>query len=141
MNLRRQRPEEPNLIDLAPLIDVVFILLIFFMVSTTFSRQSEIEVNLPEASAEQREEQPESLEVSVDVQGRYFIDGKPLIDDTLETLVNALRKESQGRRDLPLMISADGKAPHQAVISVMDAARQVGLVRISFATQQSPEKP
>ncbi len=142
MNLRKHRNEEPNLIDLAPLIDVVFILLIFFMVSTTFSRQSEIEVSLPEASSEEKtEKSPDQLIISIDARGRFYLNERALVNDQVEVIRNALLKETGGNKKLPLIISADGDAPHQAVITAMDAARQAGITRIGFATQHASESP
>lgn len=143
MNLRKHKTHNAAdlLIDIAPLIDVVFILLIFFMVSTTFSRESAIEISLPEASQEAGEEQTSPLMVSIDAQGRYFVGEHKLPDDKLETLQKALQSELKkikgGQEAPPVIINADAQAPHQSVIKVMDAGRRIGLNRLSFATQQS----
>lgn len=141
MNLRRRAPEEPDFfIDLAPLIDVVFILLIFFMVSTTFNRESELEIQLPEASPGTRGEEPRKIEISIDAAGHYFLNEKALINDQLETLKRALLKELDPKASEapPVVLLADAQTPHQAVIRAMDAARQAGLSRLSFATRGEP---
>jgi biopolymer transport protein ExbD len=135
---RSTRPEDS--VNLTPLIDVVFLLLIFFMVSTTFTRETELSVNLPEASAEPREDRPEQLEVLIDVEGRYAVNGRLLVNDRLETLVAALREESGGDLTRPLVISADARTPHQAVVRAMEAAGNAGLVQLSIATREpAPE--
>ena len=138
MNLRGRRDDEPD-ITLTPLIDVVFLLLIFFMVSTTFSRHAEIEIELPEASPEQSEDRPDILEIVIDIKGRYFVNGRPLVNTQTETLKKALREAAGGRKSPPLIISADANTPHQAVITAMDAARQIGFTHLSFATSQAEE--
>ncbi|MCP4695567.1 MAG: biopolymer transporter ExbD [Gammaproteobacteria bacterium] len=137
MNLRRYRHEEPDLlIDIAPLIDVVFILLIFFMVSTTFSREAELEINLPEASPDKIREKQEIVDISIDTQGYYYVNGKALINDQFETLIRALKRETKANKKASVIINADVNTPYQSIIKVMDAAQQVGLARLSFATRQ-----
>lgn len=132
------RNEEDSLdINITPLIDVVFLLLIFFMVSTTFARKSEIEIELPEASAQERQEPPESIEINIDAQGRYYVGGRQLVNTRAETLRRALKARAGNPADgkpPPIVISADGKAPHQAVITAMDQAQRLGLTHITFAT-------
>lgn len=142
MNFRRHRLEEPDLmIDLAPLIDVVFILLIFFMVTTTFDRESALEVNLPESSQEKPlAEQPQLIEISIDASGHYAVDGKRLANSQPATLKRALSGVAEQRDNPSLLLVADGKAPHQAVISAMDAASQLGLTRLRFATRATGER-
>ncbi len=139
MNLRPIRKEEPD-INLTPLIDVVFLLLIFFMVSTTFNREAELKIQLPESSGEERKQPPEAIEITIDAQGRYFVNRQEVLNDRLQTLKQAIAKVAAGRSDPPLVISADGRAPHQAVIRAMDAARQLGIVHLTFATRQTPEE-
>ncbi|MEM7019086.1 MAG: biopolymer transporter ExbD [Pseudomonadota bacterium] len=143
MNFRRYLAQEDTngLIDLAPLIDVVFILLIFFMVTTTFSRESEIEVKLPEAaSEEQRDQLPNTIEIIIDENGRYFVNGKSLVNSQIRTIKRALSIASKDAKESPVvLISADSNTPHQAVITAMDAARQSGLTRVSFTTQSAEE--
>ena len=138
MNLRAPNREIPD-INLTPLIDVVFLLLIFFMVSTTFNRDAELSIELPEASAEPEKAPEKSIEISIDPQGRYYVNGKQLVNTQLATLKQALRSAASERKDVPLIISADAKTPHQSVITVMDAARQLGLVHLSFATRFEEE--
>jgi len=140
VNLRKFRRESPA-IDLTPLIDVVFMLLIFFMVSTTFKDQSLIRIDLPKASQEQKqEEEKQTIELTINAQGDYFVNGKQVVNNQLDTLKKALQIVIGDREHPPLIISADGKTPHQAVVTAMDAARQVGLVRLSIATRNSTEK-
>ncbi|ROR32652.1 ExbD/TolR family protein [Inmirania thermothiophila] len=139
MRFRTREPEEPS-VNLTPLIDVVFLLLIFFMVSTTFQREAELEIQLPEASGEPREEAPKELEVAIDAQGRYFVDRQALANTRLATLVRALEQAvREGGRERPVVILADGRTPHEAVIRALDAARRVGLYRITFATREPEE--
>jgi len=138
VKLGRRHEEAPD-ITLTPLIDVVFLLLIFFMVSTSFSRHAEIELELPEASTEKTEERPEVIEVAIDVKGRYYVDGRQLVNTQMGTLKQALHNAVGARKSPPLVISADANTPHQAVITAMDAARQLGITHISFATSQAEE--
>jgi biopolymer transport protein ExbD len=138
VKLARRHQEAPD-ITLTPLIDVVFLLLIFFMVSTSFSRHAEIELELPEASTEKTEERPEVIEVAIDVKGRYYVDGRQLVNTQMGTLKQAMRNAVGARKSPPLVISADANTPHQAVITAMDAARQLGITHISFATSQAEE--
>jgi biopolymer transport protein ExbD len=137
MNLRPKRQENVQ-VNLTPLIDVVFLLLIFFMVSTTFDRETRIRVELPEADQEAVTEQETGpLEVTVDAQGRFYVDQREVVSTDIEALKRALGKAVEGRRDRPVvLITADAKTPHQAVITVMDAASQLGLVDMSFAAKQ-----
>ena len=137
MNLRPRRREEPD-INLTPLIDVVFLLLIFFMVSTTFRKESDFEIELPEASQKPTVEESEQLELAIDAQGRYFVDGKALDDDRLTTLIAALKEAAGEDREQPLVIRADSETSHQAVVKAMDAAGQLGLRRLSIATLSKP---
>ncbi len=139
MNLRPNRKESPTL-DMTPLIDVVFLLLIFFMVSTTFEKESRIKLNLPEAATEERpQEKVEKIEISIDARGGYYLNGAELINRSRETLRAAIEKAAAGRRDLPLIIAADAQTPHQAVITVMDVASRLGLVNMSFPTRLDAE--
>ena len=138
MNFNPRHEQEVD-VNITPLIDVVFLLLIFFMVSTTFVRESEIDLTLPEASAELRDEPIDKIEIAVDKKGQYFVNGKALINSQLETMKAALREHNTTDGDPLVIISADAEASHQSVITVMDAARQVGLVRVTFPTQIRPE--
>ncbi|MEZ5584558.1 MAG: biopolymer transporter ExbD [Candidatus Competibacteraceae bacterium] len=135
MNLRPRRRQEPD-INLTPLIDVVFLLLIFFMVSTTFRKETELNIDLPEAEqAPVTTEDKGKLEIGIDEQGRYFINGKALADERRETLQGALMEAVGDERELPLVISADAKTPHQAVVTAMDVAGKIGIKQLSITVQ------
>jgi biopolymer transport protein ExbD len=138
VKLARRHQEAPD-ITLTPLIDVVFLLLIFFMVSTSFSRHAEIELELPEASTEKTQERPEIIEVAIDVNGHYYVGGRQLVNTQMGTLKQAIRDAAGARKSPPLVISADASTPLQAVVTAMDAARQLGIIHISFATSQAEE--
>ena len=137
MNFRKDSGTKNVEVNLTPLIDVVFLLLIFFMVSTTFDKQSQIQIKLPQAdSAENVEKEPEIIEVGINHEGKYYVNQEELLKSDAETLKQMMQKVSQGKTDLPVIISADGKAPHQSVITVLDVASQLGLNQMTFATQQ-----
>jgi len=138
MNLR-PAPKEPADINLTPLIDVVFLLLIFFMVSTTFNRDSELSIELPAAAAEAQERRPESIEVAIDAQGRFYVNGRQLLNTQSKSLRQALATAAGESASPPIIISADAKTPHQAVVQIMDAARELGFVRLTFATRLVPD--
>ena len=138
MNIQPDNPEEPD-INLTPLIDVVFLLLIFFMVSTTFEHQSRIQIELPEATAEATKPEDESLEILIDAQGRYFLGDQQVVNTELKTLKGAIRKAVGEREVMPVTIRADARTPHQAVIRALDATSQLGLVNISLATTKIEE--
>lgn len=139
MSWRKHRREQIS-IDMAPLIDVVFLLLIFFMVTTTFREESQIEINLPQASNEPMDQVGQPLEIMIDREGHYYVDKTPLINTQLDTLKRALRKSMEGRTDPPVIVSADAMSPHQSVVTAMDAARQVGLIHLSIATRNVKEQ-
>jgi biopolymer transport protein ExbD len=138
----RSRRRAPPEINLTSLIDVVFLLLIFFMVSTTFEKLGRIQVELPQAqpNAEQSR-QDERITVTVDTEGQLFVNDQELVNTDVETVKRALVSLAGERRELPLVISADGRAPHQSVVTVMDAASQLGFVRVSFAIKRNGETP
>jgi biopolymer transport protein ExbD len=136
MNLRPRRQEPPD-INLTPLIDVVFLLLIFFMVSTTFRKETDLEIDLPTASQQHKPAEQEALTVAVDAQGRYSVNEQPLAETSIEVLKVALSEAAGERRDLPFTIRADGQAPHQSVVTVLDAAGQLGFRRLGIATVQA----
>ncbi len=138
MNLRQSSGDDPE-VNLTPLIDVVFILLIFFMVSTTFQKESEINIELPEASGEPLEERKDQLEIIIDANGHYFIDEQQVVNTELVTLKKAIQKFLGEQRDLPVVIRADRTTPYEAVIRAMDATAQLGLVNMSLATSQPEE--
>jgi biopolymer transport protein ExbD len=139
MNLQPGGEDEPD-INLTPLIDVVFLLLIFFMVSTTFEHQSRIKIELPEATAEQTVQEEDTLEIIIDAQGRYFINEQQVINTELKTLKTAISKAVGERAPMPVTIRADASTPHQAVIRALDATSQLGLTRISLATSKIQEE-
>jgi biopolymer transport protein ExbD len=138
VNIQPDNPEEPE-INLTPLIDVVFLLLIFFMVSTTFEHQSRIQIELPEATAEASKPDDESLEILIDAQGRYFLGEQQVVNTELNTLKGAIREALGERESVPVMIRADARTPHQAVVRALDATSQLGLVNISLATSKIEE--
>ncbi len=138
LNLRpRTQPE----VNLTSLIDVVFLLLIFFMVSTSFVKQSQINISLPEAqSATVVEEPVEQIDVMITATGTYLVNGRELINSRPETIRNALQKVSDGNNDLPMTISADANAKHQDVVTAMDVAGRLGFTKINIATvNDAPE--
>ena len=139
MKFRRQRLEEVN-VNLTPLIDVVFLLLIFFMVSTTFTKETHLSIDLPEAKGEASADAAEQIEILIDETGQYTINSQRLIDETLATLKAAIRKVSAGDTSLPMVITADAQTPHEAVVRAMDAAGQMGFVHLSITTMQ-PREP
>ncbi len=138
MNFRRHRRERIEL-GLTPLIDVVFLLLIFFMVTTTFQREAALKIELPRAQGVQ-EPRRQVLEVVVDAEGRYYIDHHELINTRIETLKKAMRRALRPDTRPVVVIAADRRTPHQAVIRVLDAARQLGLNHVSFATETRGER-
>ncbi len=140
---RRKRP--PLEITLTPMIDVVFLLLIFFMVTTTFSQQTEIKINLPEAKGGETDAAEKMIILTINAEGMYFIsgdDGLPhqLINQKNETLKRALIQAAGNTRKIPFIISADGKTPHQSVVTALDIASQLGFSRVTFATKNIPGK-
>jgi biopolymer transport protein ExbD len=135
LKFRRQRREDVG-INLTPLIDVVFLLLIFFMVSTTFTRETQLSIDLPEAKGKPREALSEQIEILVDESGGYRVNGRALVDARLRTLQAAIYKESNGDTTLPMIITADAQAHHQYVVRAMDAAGQMGFVHLSITTRQ-----
>ncbi len=132
MNFRHKKPEELD-VNVTPLIDVVFLLLIFFMVSTTFERQSELNIELPEASGEITESEKVEIEIFIGPDGKFTINGNETINTQIDTLLRALREAAGDDNDPRVIIAADKKTTHQAVMTAMDAARQMGFVHITFA--------
>ncbi len=137
--LRTKRDNDLDL-NITPLIDVVFLLLIFFMVSTTFQRESEISIELPEASGKVAKNEKKVIEISIDNQGNYFINQRKVKDSNIKTLKKAISMVRGEAKDPKLIISADKMTPHQSVVRAMDAARQLGLVHLTFATRQVKDK-
>ncbi|VAW87296.1 Biopolymer transport protein ExbD/TolR [hydrothermal vent metagenome] len=138
MNLRQFTKQDPE-VNLTSLIDVVFLLLIFFMVSTTFTKESEITVDLPEANVEPVEAAIAPIDLTIDVKGHFYINQQKVVNRQTATLKKAIQLAVDGRKDVSLVISADANTPHQAVVTAMDAARQLGIVKLSLATKQPKE--
>jgi biopolymer transport protein ExbD len=129
-----QRDEEPEL-NLIPFIDVLLVVLIFLMLSTTYSRFTELQVSLPTANAEKLQERPREIIVAVSSDGRYAINRTAVEGRDVATLTALLSAAAQGKADAMIIISADALAPHQTVINVLDAARRAGLAKVTFAAQ------
>ncbi len=136
LNFRKGRPEEPE-INLIPFIDILLVVLIFLMASTTYSKFTELQVTLPTADAEKMRERPREIVVLVSADGRYVVNRKPVEGRSVELLTAELNAVSEGAKDLVVIVSADATAAHQSVVNVMDAARRAGLARLTFATQTS----
>jgi len=135
VNFKRQNKEAIE-VNLTPLIDVVFLLLIFFMVSTTFTKENHLSLDLPEATAEEQQVAPDSLEIIITAVGGYSINDQALVNNQLETLKRGILKAANGREGIPVIITADAKTPHEAVVRAMDAAGQTGFVNLSITTRR-----
>ncbi len=133
-------PDDEPEINLIPFIDVLLVILIFLMLSTTYSRFTELKVNLPTADAEKLQERPKEIIVSVASDGRYSLDRQPLDSRDVDALAAAMRTAAAGKPDAMVIVSADAMAVHQSVINVLDAARRAGLSRITFAAQNTAAK-
>ncbi len=139
------RNDEDTHINLTPLIDVVFLLLIFFMVSTTFSKESQLKIQLPESSDQSSQAQDDLLEIQISAAGTYAVKGpqdkaaKELINTARETLNRAILEATQGNKEVVTVIRADRRTPHESVITAMDIARRLGYTSITFATQRAVE--
>jgi len=135
----RRKARENVEINLASLIDVVFILLLFFVVTTTFTRETQLKVDLPEAASGTPPQPSElkTLEVLIGVNGGDSLNGQTLLKSDLPSLMSALQKESEGDNSLPVVISADAKTPHQAVITAMDAAGKLGFAHLRITTVEA----
>lgn len=138
MQFRRQPKRELGL-DITPLIDVVFLLLIFFMVTTTFTDKTQLTIDLPEAHGEIQMVQPLSLEVLINASGEYHVNGQRLINDNFATLKSAISQQLAENSEPVFIISADGNAPHKSVVMAMDIAGQLGIQHLSVTTVQSSE--
>lgn len=134
MRFSRRAREEPE-INLIPFIDVLLVVLIFLMLSTTYSRYSELQINLPVADAERLKERPAEVLVSVTADGRYLVNHKPLEGRSVELLAAELRMAAGSGDSTVVIVSADALAAHQSVVNVLDASRRAGLPRLTFATQ------
>ncbi len=136
MNIRPVKKEDLE-VNITPLIDVVFLLLIFFMVSTTFKHENEITISLPESSSKSLPKENNIIEIAIDAKGTYYIDKRQVVNTELKTVMLALQKIAGSRKTPTILISADAQTPHQSVIVAMDAARQLGFVNLSIATKQN----
>jgi biopolymer transport protein ExbD len=134
MNFRGRRREDPE-INLIPMIDVLLVILIFLMVTTTYSKYAELQINLPTADAEKQTDRPNEINVTVSAAGQYTIDRKPVSFASPAAFGEAMRAAAAGLKDPLVVINADAAANHQSVIQVMEAARLAGLSHVSFATQ------
>lgn len=141
MNFHRRRPDEPE-INLIPFIDVLLVILIFLMLTTTFSRFTELQVKLPSADAEKMHERPAEIIVAVSGDGRFSVNKRSVDGRQVDAITAALSAAAAGRTDVVVVVSADALAPHQSVINVLDGARRAGLVKLTFAAQaQSNGRP
>lgn len=137
MNFQRGREKEPLEINLVPLIDVMMVILIFLMITTTYSRYTELQINLPTAEAERQPERPNEIAVLVNAQGQYVVNRKAVAFRSVEQLADELRRARAALKDPVVIISADAIASHQSVVRVMEASRLAGLTQITFTTQSS----
>jgi biopolymer transport protein ExbD len=135
MNFQRGRGREPLEINLVPLIDVMMVIIIFLMITTTYSRYTELAINLPSAEAEKQPERANEVSVLVNAQGQYVVNRRAVVYRSVEQLADELRRAAGGAKEPMVVISADANATHQAVIRVMEAARLAGLSQITFTTQ------
>ncbi len=135
MDFRRGRKHEELEINLVPLIDVLLVIIIFLVVSATFSRINELQINLPTAEANAPQEKPLVINVGIDAFGHYTINNTALADVTVEGIMTALRKAAGNGKEPTIIINADAKTTHQTVVNVMEASRQAGYTHITFATQ------
>lgn len=135
MKFQRSLKEEVS-VNMTPLIDVVFLLLIFFMVTTTFSRNTNLMINLPEASGEVAEQQPLEIEILVAQNGTYSVNGRQLVNTDIETLMRTVADVSGGDTSIPLIITADANTSHQSVVTAMDAVAQLGFTSLNIATRE-----
>ena len=135
MNFQRGQEKEPLEINLVPLIDVMMVILIFLMVTTTYSKYTELQINLPTADAEKQLERPNEVSVLVNAQGQYIINHRPAAGRNVDQLAEDLKRAAAALKDPVVVISADAAATHQSVVRIMEAARVAGLSQITFTTQ------
>jgi biopolymer transport protein ExbD len=139
VNFRRGEVANEPEINLIPLIDVLLVILIFLMVTTTYARFSELQINLPEAKGDSTREEPKRLDIGVDAQGGYSLNNRRLSQTAVQDLSAAFKAAAGPAPDSVVIINADARATHQSVIRVMDAARRAGLTRVTFVTKTSGE--
>jgi biopolymer transport protein ExbD len=138
MHFHRRRSEEPE-INLIPFIDVLLVVLIFLMLTTTYARYTELKIDLPTANADPQRDTPQQIVVAIASNGTYAINRKMLSGRSVEALASALQTEIAGNKNRVVVISADAAAAHQSVINVMDAARRVGVQQLTFATKNNSD--
>ncbi len=139
MNFRRKPMEEPE-INFIPLIDVLLVILIFLMITTTYSKYAELQINLPTADAEKQLERPNEVNVGINAGGTYSINGKVITFTNIDTLSGDMKAATAGKKDPIVVINADAKATHQAVVYVMQASQMAGLGQVTFTTQSTGNK-
>jgi biopolymer transport protein ExbD len=137
MNFQRGREKEPLEINLVPLIDVMMVILIFLMITTTYNKYTELAINLPSADAEKPLERSSEITVLVNTQGQYVINRRAVVFRSVAELADELRRAAAGAKEPVVVINADASATHQAVVRVMEAARIAGLTQITFTTQSA----
>ena len=135
MNFQRGKEKEPLEINLVPMIDVMLVILIFLMITTTYSKYTELQINLPSARADRQVQRSNEVTVLVNAQGQYVVNRSPVPFRSIEQLADELRRAAAPLQEPVMVISADANATHQAVIRVMEAARLAGLAQITFTTQ------
>ena len=135
MNFQRGKKHEDLEMNLVPLIDVLLVIIIFLVVSATFARMSELQINLPTADANSPEQKPLVIDVGVDAKGHYVVGKSALADGSVSAISAALQRAAGGGKEPTIIINADANTTHQSVINVMEAARQAGYTHITFATQ------
>jgi biopolymer transport protein ExbD len=136
MNFRDTRKEDPE-INLIPLIDVLLVIIIFLMLTTTYSKFAELQIQLPTAEAEKQLERPNEINVVVSASGQYMVNRRPVVFRDVPSLAQELRRDGAAMKDPVIVINADNNASHQSVIRVMDAARQAGYGQVAFAVEQT----
>jgi biopolymer transport protein ExbD len=137
VNFQRGREKEPLEINLVPLIDVMMVILIFLMITTTYNKYTELQINLPTADADKQMERSNEIAVLVNSQGQYVINRRPVVYRTVDQLADELKRAAASAKEPVVVISADATATHQAVVRVMEAARAAGLTQITFTTQSA----
>ncbi|WP_166265896.1 ExbD/TolR family protein [Marinobacter caseinilyticus] len=139
MKFKRQRSQEVG-VDLTPLIDVVFLLLIFFMVSTTFTRESHLQVDLPEANGEPATSEVKQVDVVINAEGQYVVNDRTLVNNQRETLQRAVKELAAGDTSMPFIITADARTPHEFVVRAMDIAGKLGFAKLSITTERAGDE-
>ena len=139
MNFRRKPMEEPE-INFIPLIDVLLVILIFLMITTTYSKYAELQINLPTADAEKQLERPNEVNVGITTGGKYAINGKAIVFSNIDALSTDLKAAAAGKKDPVVVINADAQATHQSVVFVMQASQMAGLGQVTFTTQSTGSK-